>query len=194
MALLEPLGRRVGAGRWSGSAWSSAGCCGWSRPTGRWSTRCWPRPRRLVDDDPEVQAFARTATEIGSFYPGDPGVLAALLMNRITLRPNEALYLPAGNLHAYLSGGGVEIMANSDNVMRGGLTPKHIDVTELLRVVDFTPGFGGLLEPRRGGSRGLALPRPGAGVRPLAAGARRRDVAGARRRGAAGSCWSPRAR
>ena len=70
-------------------------------------------------------------------------------MNRITLRPNEALYLPAGNLHAYLSGGGVEIMANSDNVMRGGLTPKHIDVTELLRVVDFTPGFGGLVEPQQ---------------------------------------------
>ena len=103
----------------------------------------------LVDADPDVQGFARTATEIGSFYPGDPGVLAALLMNRITLRPYEALYLPAGNLHAYLSGGGVEIMANSDNVMRGGLTPKHIDVSELLRVVDFTPGFGGLLEPRQ---------------------------------------------
>ena len=103
----------------------------------------------LDDDDEEVQAFARTATEIGSFYPGDPGVLAALLMNRVSLRPNEALYLPAGNLHAYLSGGGVEIMANSDNVMRGGLTPKHIDVTELLRVVDFSPGFGGLLEPRQ---------------------------------------------
>jgi mannose-6-phosphate isomerase len=68
-------------------------------------------------------------------------------MNRITLRPNEALYLPAGNLHAYLSGGGVEIMANSDNVLRGGLTPKHIDVAELLRVVDFTPGFGGLITP-----------------------------------------------
>ncbi len=103
----------------------------------------------VTDNDADVQAFARTATEIGSFYPGDPGVLAALLMNRITLQPNEALYLPAGNLHAYLSGGGVEIMANSDNVMRGGLTPKHIDVTELLRVVDFTPGFGGLVEPRQ---------------------------------------------
>jgi mannose-6-phosphate isomerase len=103
----------------------------------------------VVDEDEEVQAFARTATEIGSFYPGDPGVLAALLMNRVSLRPNEALYLPAGNLHAYLSGGGVEIMANSDNVMRGGLTPKHIDVTELLRVVDFSPGFGGLLEPQQ---------------------------------------------
>ena len=105
--------------------------------------------RVVTDNDADVQAFARTATEIGSFYPGDPGVLAALLMNRITLQPNEALYLPAGNLHAYLSGGGVEIMANSDNVMRGGLTPKHIDVTELLRVVDFTPGFGGLIEPRQ---------------------------------------------
>jgi mannose-6-phosphate isomerase len=74
-------------------------------------------------------------------------VLAALLMNRMTLMPNEALYLPAGNLHAYLSGGGVEIMANSDNVLRGGLTPKHIDVDELLRVVDFAPGFGGLITP-----------------------------------------------
>jgi mannose-6-phosphate isomerase len=100
-----------------------------------------------VSDDGELGKFARTATEIGSSYPGDPGVLAALLMNRITLRPNEALYLPAGNLHAYLSGGGVEIMANSDNVLRGGLTPKHIDVAELLRVVDFTPGFGGLISP-----------------------------------------------
>jgi mannose-6-phosphate isomerase len=100
-----------------------------------------------VSDDGELEKLARTATEIGSSYPGDPGVLAALLMNRITLRPNEALYLPAGNLHAYLSGGGVEIMANSDNVLRGGLTPKHIDVAELLRVVDFTPGFGGLITP-----------------------------------------------
>jgi mannose-6-phosphate isomerase len=100
-----------------------------------------------VSDDGELGMFARTACEIGSYYPGDPGVLAALLMNRITLRPNDALYLPAGNLHAYLSGGGVEIMANSDNVLRGGLTPKHVDVTELLRVVDFTPGFGGLITP-----------------------------------------------
>jgi mannose-6-phosphate isomerase len=100
-----------------------------------------------VSNDSELARFARTASEIGSFYPGDPGVLAALLMNRLTLKPNEALYLPAGNLHAYLSGGGVEIMANSDNVLRGGLTPKHIDVAELLRVVDFTPGFGGLIIP-----------------------------------------------
>src|SRR5215210_1719964 len=100
-----------------------------------------------VSDDGELGRFARTACEIGSHYPGDPGVLAALLMNRITLRPHDALYLPAGNLHAYLSGGGVEIMANSDNVLRGGLTPKHIDVAELLRVVDFTPGLSGRMAP-----------------------------------------------
>jgi len=62
-----------------------------------------------------------------------------MLLNRITLEPGEAIYLPAGNLHAYLEGVGFEVMANSDNVLRGGLTPKHVDVPELLRVLDFTP-------------------------------------------------------
>ncbi|GAA1480913.1 mannose-6-phosphate isomerase, class I [Gordonia sinesedis] len=81
----------------------------------------------------------RTVLELGESYPNDPGVLAALLLNRIELAPGQGLYLPAGNLHAYLSGTGVEIMANSDNVLRGGLTPKHIDVPELLRVLDFHP-------------------------------------------------------
>jgi mannose-6-phosphate isomerase len=95
-------------------------------------------------DDP---AFTRTARELGRYYPGDPGVLAALLMNRVTLQPGDALYMPAGNLHAYLSGGGVEIMANSDNVMRGGLTPKYVNVDELLAIMDFTPGFRGLITP-----------------------------------------------
>ncbi|WP_016934666.1 mannose-6-phosphate isomerase, class I, partial [Rhodococcus sp. R1101] len=82
---------------------------------------------------PEV----RTALQLADFYPGDAGVLASLLLNRITLQPGEGLYLDAGNLHAYLHGMGVEIMANSDNVLRGGLTPKHVDVPELLRVLDF---------------------------------------------------------
>ncbi len=83
--------------------------------------------------------FAQTARELNAFYPGDPGILAALLMNRVTLQPQQALFLPAGNLHAYLRGAGVEIMANSDNVMRGGLTPKYVDVDELLAVLDFSP-------------------------------------------------------
>ncbi len=82
----------------------------------------------------------RTALELGERYPDDVGVLASLLLNRITLQPHEAIYLPAGNLHAYLSGVGIEIMANSDNVLRGGLTPKHVDVPELMKVLDFTGG------------------------------------------------------
>lgn len=71
--------------------------------------------------------------------PGDAGVVVALLMNFIVLRPGEAIFLRAGMLHAYVSGLGVEIMAASDNVLRGGLTPKHIDVAELLAIVDTTP-------------------------------------------------------
>ncbi|MEE3852726.1 mannose-6-phosphate isomerase, class I [Gordonia sp. LSe1-13] len=92
-------------------------------------------------------AELKTVLELGEMYPRDPGVLASLLLNRIDLEPGEGLYLPAGNLHAYLRGTGVEIMANSDNVLRGGLTPKHIDVPELLRVLDFTPADVGDLMP-----------------------------------------------
>jgi mannose-6-phosphate isomerase len=91
--------------------------------------------------------FWRTACELNTYYPGDPGVLAALLMNRITLQPGDALFMPSGNLHAYLSGGGIEIMANSDNVMRGGLTPKYVNVDELLAILDFTPGLRSLITP-----------------------------------------------
>jgi mannose-6-phosphate isomerase len=82
----------------------------------------------------------RTVLELGESYPGDAGVLAALLLNRLVLEPGEAIFLPAGNLHAYLRGTGIEVLANSDNVLRGGLTPKHVDVPELLRVLDFTCG------------------------------------------------------
>jgi mannose-6-phosphate isomerase len=80
-------------------------------------------------------------------YPGDVGVVGALLLNLVTLEPGEAISLPAGNLHAYLEGVGVELMANSDNVLRGGLTPKHVDVPELLRVLDFTHGPVNVLAP-----------------------------------------------
>lgn len=90
-------------------------------------------------DGGRFAAEARTLLELGESYPGDAGVLAALLLNRVTLTPGQGLYLDAGNLHAYLRGTGVEIMANSDNVLRGGLTPKHVDVPELLRVLDFEP-------------------------------------------------------
>lgn len=90
---------------------------------------------------------AKTILELGERYPGDAGVLASMLLNRLSLAPGEALFLPAGNLHAYLHGVGVEVMANSDNVLRGGLTPKHVDVPELLRVLDFTPAEDVLVVP-----------------------------------------------
>jgi mannose-6-phosphate isomerase len=87
----------------------------------------------------EFVTEAQMVLELGERYPGDAGVLAALLLNRISLSPGQGIFLAAGNLHSYLRGVGMEVMANSDNVLRGGLTPKHVDVAELLRVLDFTP-------------------------------------------------------
>ncbi len=84
-------------------------------------------------------AIAPWVSELAENHPSDPGVLAALLLNYVRLAPGQAIFLPAGNLHAYLRGVGFELMANSDNVMRGGLTPKHVDVPELCRVLDFSP-------------------------------------------------------
>lgn len=106
----------------------------------------WPAEDRpaLID---EVVAAARAgdpgergnglAIDLAGHYPGDPGVLVALLLHQVRLAPGEAIWMPAGNLHAYLAGTGVEIMAASDNVLRGGLTPKRVDVAELLRVLRF---------------------------------------------------------
>ncbi len=88
-----------------------------------------------LSSDPSLTTAALLAAE----YPDDPGIVISLLLNRVTLSQGEALYLPAGNIHAYLEGLGVELMAASDNVLRGGLTPKHVDVPELLSVLDFTP-------------------------------------------------------
>lgn len=84
---------------------------------------------------------------IARTYPGDPGVVVALMMNHVTLRRGEAIFLRAGLLHAYLEGLGVEIMAASDNVLRGGLTPKRIDVPELLSILDATPGEVPVIRP-----------------------------------------------
>jgi mannose-6-phosphate isomerase len=108
---------------------------------------CSGETSRLGDpgSSDELRDFAATAVELNRFYPSDPGVLAASLMNRVSLQRYDTIFLPPGNLHAYLRGCGVEIMANSDNVMRGGLTPKFVNVDELLKVLDFTPGFPGLI-------------------------------------------------
>lgn len=95
----------------------------------------------------EWDARFELADRLNRLYPGDPGVVIAMLMNHIYLEPGQALYLPAGNIHAYLGGLGIELMASSDNVLRGGLTPKHIDVDELENVIDFSAGKIGLIQP-----------------------------------------------
>lgn len=114
---------------------------------------------RAAEGGPHSAAYAAYAG-LAHHYPGDPGVLAAFLLHHVTLRPGEALYLGAGVPHAYLSGLGVEIMANSDNVLRSGLTPKHVDVPELLRIVRFEPGEPGILRPEAdpGGEEIYATP------------------------------------
>ena len=110
------------------------------------------RRRRLVDTVVAACAAGsspeeRTVAELGEAYPGDAGVVIALLLNRLRLEPGQALFLAAGNMHCYLRGTAVEVMANSDNVLRGGFTPKHVDVPELLRAVDVTDGPAPVLEP-----------------------------------------------
>lgn len=99
-----------------------------------------PRRRKDRDDvDRESRRmFAQTAA-LAARYPRDPGVLVTLLLNHVVLARGEAMYLDAGVMHAYTSGFGVEVMASSDNVLRAGLTPKHVDVPELLAITDFTP-------------------------------------------------------
>ena len=91
-----------------------------------------------AEDDTELGLFARTACELNRHFPSDPSILAALMLNRIHLEPGQGLYLPTQTLHSYLGGVGIEVMACSDNVLRGGLTSKHINVDELIQVIDFT--------------------------------------------------------
>jgi mannose-6-phosphate isomerase len=88
-----------------------------------------------------------TVRMLAEKYPGDPGIAISTLLHTILLRPGEALFLPAGNIHAYLHGLGIELMASSDNVLRGGLTTKRVDVEELLRVLDARPMPAPYLRP-----------------------------------------------
>ena len=79
-----------------------------------------------------------TLARLHRHYPKDPGIAVGLMMNRLTLQPGEAAFLDAGVLHAYLEGFAIELMAPSDNVLRGGLTPKHVDVDRLLDIAVFS--------------------------------------------------------
>jgi len=107
----------------------------------------WPEPARLVSDvvaacqglavsaSPHAGACA-AAVRVAADHPGDVGVVALLLMRHEVLQPGQAVFMPAGGLHAYLRGTGIELLANSDNVVRSGLTGKHVDVPELLELLD----------------------------------------------------------
>lgn len=91
---------------------------------------------RLADGSPSPRAD-RNAVRLAEAYPGDPGVVTSLLLNPVTLEPGDAMFVPAGGVHAYLRGVAVEVMASSDNVLRAGLTRKHVDIPELLANVDY---------------------------------------------------------
>ena len=107
----------------------------------------WPEPcplvasvvaacQRLAASDSPFAAACAAAVRVAADHPGDVGVVALLLMRHEVLQPGQAVFMPAGGLHAYLHGTGIELLANSDNVVRSGLTGKHIDVPELLRLLD----------------------------------------------------------
>src|SRR5699024_2046149 len=89
--------------------------------------------RLAAGTSPSRRSDAIVAT-LGRHFPGDPGVAAALLLNPVTLKPGEVMFVPAGSVHAYLDGFGVEVMANSDNVLRAGLTAKNVDIAEMLAI------------------------------------------------------------
>jgi mannose-6-phosphate isomerase class I len=89
----------------------------------------------------------RLMRSFAELYPNDPALIAPLYLNVFHLEPGEAVFLRAGILHAYIHGLGVELMANSDNVLRGGLTPKHVDVPELMKVLEFAPMQPEIIQP-----------------------------------------------
>lgn len=125
--------------------------------------------RGTIASEPLVRACAEHPSpeaalvrRLDARYPGEPSVAVTLLLNRVLLEPGEALYFTPGNLHAYVHGVGVEVMGASDNVVRGGLTPKHVDVEELLRVLRFEPLAEPVVRPERQADGVWYYPTPGA--------------------------------
>ena len=107
----------------------------WPAPVGLVASVVAACERLAAAGGPYADAYA-AAVRVAADHPGDIGVVAMLLMRHAVLQPGQAVFMPAGGLHAYLRGTGIELLANSDNVVRSGLTGKHIDVPELLKLVD----------------------------------------------------------
>ena len=112
------------------------------------------RARGVATARAETDPIWRWVRRLAEMFPGDLGVLAPLFLNFARLEPGEAIHLPAGELHSYLGGTGVEIMANSDNVLRGGLTTKHVDAPELLSTLTFSSAAIECLAPAQMASGG----------------------------------------
>jgi mannose-6-phosphate isomerase len=102
--------------------------------------------------------------ELAAAYPGDPGIVLSLMINLMTLKRGEVLFVDAGTIHSYLSGLGVELMAPSDNVLRGGLTPKHLDAAELLSILDVNPSRVERLRPTASDSASSVFAPMGSGI------------------------------
>jgi mannose-6-phosphate isomerase len=103
-------------------------------------------PSLAATGEGEADAW-RCLSFLSSYYPGDPGVFAALYLNQLRLERLEGFFVPAGILHSYLGGTGVELMASSDNVLRGGLSPKKVDMDALAEVLRFEPFMPRVLKP-----------------------------------------------
>ena len=104
-----------------------------------------------VEGQPGTDPVFEWVVKLHQAFPGDIGILLAVFLNQVRLEPGEAMFIMPGELHAYLDGAGVELMANSDNVLRGGLTAKYVDVNDLLGVIDFTYRKPEILRPIRNG-------------------------------------------
>jgi len=105
----------------------------------------------LADEDPAYKWVLALAGK----YPSNIGAVAPLYLNYVHLRPGEAMFLPAGELHAYLNGVALELMANSDNVIRGGLTAKHVDVEELSNILRFRSVKNRIILPEKDKNKGI---------------------------------------
>lgn len=108
-----------------------------------WTARIF----EAIADSSTQDPYLRNALDAARIHPDDPGALVALLMNLVQLEPGQALFIPSGTIHAYVSGLGLEVMATSDNVIRGGLTVKHVDLVELRKAVDYSPTKPPIITP-----------------------------------------------